>query len=262
MVTEGSFSSSGLRGSFLLPTAFPPSRAGNQLSKIRSHTFTADNVSRSKIGYPPKQGILIHRKTEHHSISGSKSLQKRVPFCLSPQILSAILMVPHARLRMRPFREQLDRQWLQITRSFEDIIQITPVMRNALPWWQSANNLCGAVIFLSSSRVCSYHRCVIGRLGGASSGTPNKRQMESISIQNAYQFSGTESNIPSPPVVSHKDKSILSPHSCRQYHLHALSQQAGRNKISNPILGSSKDLGMGITASHNHQGGASPMSKE
>lgn len=76
--------------------------------------------SLSDVGYPPKQGILIHRKVKPYTIAGSQCIPKKICFCPSPQILSLHDVVshphgPHARLRMRPFQEQLDRQWLQVT---------------------------------------------------------------------------------------------------------------------------------------------------
>lgn len=100
-----------------------------------------------------KAFLSAERQNTIFSLAYSFAKKEFASVCLLKSFLgmmsSAILMVSYADLSMRPSQEQVDRQWLQVTGSFEDIIQNPPIMKNAFPWWQSTSNSSVGPTFLS-----------------------------------------------------------------------------------------------------------------
>lgn len=126
----------------------------------------------------------------------------------------------------------------------------------------SKQSISRIVIPSSSSSVCSDNGCIPGRLGSTSARHGNKWQMDCLSFQNTHQFSGTVGDFAGPSIISPEDNGVISPHTHRQHHLHALSKQAGWNEIPDPLLGRAKAMGMGIEASNYHQSGAPPRNQK
>lgn len=250
LADKGSFLPSGLFSNTQMPSALPVSRSFSESPQVQSPSFSKYSVPRSYIGHKTRQGIPIKRETTTPTFSGLKHCKKKVCFSENIEVLSGDSFFSHPTgTSGPPAHATHSGRTGQTMAANLGIIRrphISDTYNEAISALVDAlqQYFVGAHISSFGARLRDNNRCFSRGLGCASTGSMYPRQMASVTRLHAHQLPRAKSYLSSVAVFPPKDQGLQCSSQNGQYHLHALSKQAGWDSVLDSLAGGTRDMEM------------------